>query len=97
VLYPCCCRIDDRRDHSSRLRIHDGRRKTTEVRSFGTTTGETSVYTCGWLMRIAPRPRWSRLVDWRPVFKPLESSFGIMPNPQHIKGGACGYCAWQVH
>ncbi|MET0732524.1 MAG: IS110 family transposase [Casimicrobiaceae bacterium] len=88
VLYACCCGIDVHKESLvACLRVQEGRRRHTEIRSFGTTTTEI-LRLHAWLSesRCTHVAMESTGVYWQPAFNLLEGSFGIvLANAHHIK------------
>jgi transposase len=88
VLYACCCGIDVHKESLvACLRVQEGRRRHTEIRSFGTTTTEI-LRLHAWLSesRCTHVAMESTGVYWQPAFNLLEGSFGVvLANAHHIK------------
>jgi transposase len=88
VLHARCCGIDvHKASLVACLRVQDGRRRHTEVQSFGTTTAEI-LRLHAWLSAAGCThvAMESTGVYWQPVFNLLESSFGVvLANAHHIK------------
>jgi transposase len=88
VLHGRCCGIDVHKSSLvACLRIQDGRRRHTEVQSFGTTTTEI-LRLHAWLSEAECThvAMESTGVYWQPVFNLLEGSFGVvLANAHHIK------------
>lgn len=88
VLYSRCCGIDVHKESLvAGLRVQDGRRRHTEVQSFGTTTAEI-LRLHAWLSAAGCThvAMESTGVYWQPVFNLLEGSFGVvLANAHHIK------------
>src|SRR5262249_16787197 len=69
------------------LRLQEGRRATTQIQQFGTTTAEL-LRLHDWLVQASCTPvaMESKRVYWKPVFHLLEASFEvILANAHHIK------------
>jgi transposase len=88
VIHPRCCGIDVHKESVvACLRLHQGRRAKTEVRRFGTTTGEL-LRLHEWLSQAGCThvAMESTSVYWKPVFNLLEGSFEVvLANAYHIK------------
>jgi transposase len=88
VLHPRCCGIDvHKKSVVACLRLQDGRRATTEVRQFGTTTGDL-LRLHAWLAEAGCTQvaMESTSVYWKPVFNLLEGSFEVvLANAYHIQ------------
>jgi transposase len=87
VLYSRCCGIDVHKESLACMRVQDGRRKHTEVQSFGTTTAEI-LRLHAWLVaaECTHVAMESTGVYWQPVFNLLEGGFGVvLANAHHIK------------
>jgi transposase len=88
VLYARCCGIDVHKESLvACLRVQEGRRRHTEVRSFGTTTTEI-LRLHAWLSETGCShvAMESTGVYWQPVFNLLEGSVGVvLANAHHIK------------
>lgn len=88
VVYPRCCGIDVHKETVvACLRVQEGRRKETQVRSFGTTTADLRRLQA-WLMeaQCTHVAMESTGVYWQPVFNVLEGACAVvLANAQHIK------------
>ncbi|MEO7134846.1 MAG: IS110 family transposase [Vicinamibacterales bacterium] len=88
VLYSRCCGIDvHKASLVACLRVQDGRRRHTEVQSFGATTAEI-LRLHAWLSAAGCThvAMESTGVYWQPVFNLLEGSVGVvLANAHHIK------------
>ena len=88
VLYARCCGIDVHKESLvACVRVQEGRRKHTDVQSFGTTTAEI-LRLHAWLSEAGCThvAMESTGVYWQPVFNLLEGSFGVvLANAHHIK------------
>jgi len=88
VLYARCCGIDVHKESLvACVRVQEGRRKHTEVQSFGTTTAEI-LRLHAWLSEAECThvAMESTGVYWQPVFNLLEGSVSvILANAHHIK------------
>src|SRR5713101_8903994 len=88
VLHPRCCGIDVHKETVVVcLRVQEGRRKDTQVRSFGTTTADL-LRLQAWLMeaQCTHAGMESTGVYWQPVFNVLEGACTVvLANAQHIK------------
>ncbi len=88
VLYASCCGIDVHKESLvACLRQQVGRRKHSEVQSFGTTTAEI-LRLHSWLSTAGCThvAMESTGVYWQPVFNLLEGSFDVvLANAHHIK------------
>lgn len=88
VLYARCCGIDVHKESLvACVRVQEGRRKHTEVQSFGTTTAEI-LRLHAWLSEVECThvAMESTGVYWQPVFNLLEGSFSVvLANAHHIK------------
>lgn len=88
VLYARCCGIDVHKESLvACVRVQEGRRKHTEVRTFGTTTAEI-LRLHAWLSeaQCTHIAMESTGVYWQPVFNLLEGSFVVvLANAHHIR------------
>jgi transposase len=88
VVYPRCCGIDVHKETVvACLRVQEGRRKETQVRTFGTTTADLQRLQA-WLMeaQCTHVAMESTGVYWQPVFNVLEGACAVvLANAQHIK------------
>jgi transposase len=88
ILHPRCCGIDVHKTSITVcLRLQEGRRATSTVRQFGTTTAELlQLHT--WLTeaRCTHVAMESTSVYWKPVFNVLEGAFDVvLANAHHIQ------------